>query len=141
MDTLSGDREVPRGSLGISRFFAVILFGLGGVVGLPVLLVPVVLFHGDLRGLWIVSAGGPVAWGLGWLGWVLWTGRSIPRWFMTAFGLFVLAVPVAGVVAGGGDWKEIATAVAVLGPMALPFWSALRGQPAGPTKVERDDLG
>ena len=134
--------EVSRTDLALPRFLAVILFGLAAFTGLPMVAAAVVsLFAGKWGAALLIASVLPIVWATVWLGRVIWSGRSIPMWFVFALAGLISAVPVAG-LSVKGEWMGALGVLALLLPFLAVIWSGLRttyGKPTKP-KVFDDEL-
>lgn len=123
------------GGLGLPRFLAMILFGFAAVIGLPCTLIAgSFLLRGDPGPLGVAAGGLLVAWAVGWLGTVLWSGRMIPRWFVGGFLIGIMALVPCGAFFGRCTWMEYLGLLAPLIPMAWQVGSILRNYPTTPVK-------
>ena len=87
MFTVRENASPPRESLAFPRFLALILFTGALFFGIGAVGSAVAAMTGERRAVGMSVGVGLSAWMLGWLGMVLWSGRSIPRWFIASFGI------------------------------------------------------
>ncbi len=138
MLTVTKNAGLPRESLALPRFLALILFTGALFFGIGAVGPAVAAMTGERRALGLLVGVGLTAWMLGWLGMVLWSGRSIPRWFIASFGLVIVAGPVAAVLFSG-SWMEALTMVGMVVPSALGFRTILRDYPGKPPRPRTFD--
>ncbi len=139
MNTIPAIERVPREGSGVPRFFAVILFSLVAFIGIPTASAALVyLTLGNWRTFLLLATVGPVVWVLVWLGRLLWSGRSIPGWFISAFYVGILAVPATQLLAKR-EWMEALALLGMCIPVLLQFTSAARLYPKKPVVLEEFD--
>lgn len=114
--------EPSSGGGVLQRFLAVILFGGALIFGSVLPLVVIGTIAPGRAALpapwWIPFFAGGIAWVCGWLAMLLWSGRSIPRWFLGGW-LYAVCL-VAGVASfAKGDWES---GSCMLGMMLGIFW-------------------
>ena len=130
--------QIPTESRTLPRFFAVILLSLAALLGLPTALASIgSLAAGDWRSLAVLAGVGPIVYGLIWLGMLLWSGRSIPSWFITAFLVAMVAIPVLATLSTG-DWKGAAQILAMWAPAIFTVGQALRPAPEAKPLVPKE---
>ncbi len=138
MLAVTENASLPRESLALPRFLALILFTGALFFGIGAVGSAVAAMTGERRALGLLVGVGLTAWMLGWLGMVLWSGCSIPRWFIASFGLLIVAGPAVAVLFSG-SWMETLTMVGMVVPGALGFQSVLRNYPGTPPKPKSFD--
>ena len=138
MFSVTENASPPRESLALPRFLALILFTGALFFGIGAVGSAAAAMTGERRAVGMSVGVGLSAWMLGWLGMVLWSGRSIPRWFIASFGIVIVAGPVVA-VSFSGTWMEALTMVGMVVPGALGFQSVLRNYPGTPPKPKTFD--
>jgi hypothetical protein len=134
--------DISRSDLVLPRFLAVVLFGLGAFMGLPVAAAALgYLISGNWRVALLMASFLPIVWATVWLGRVIWSGRPIPMWFTFTLGGLISAVPAAGLLLKG-EWMGALGTLGLFLPFLAMLVSGMRGnygKPAKP-KVFDDEL-
>ena len=139
MNVISYDDKAARLDLRIARFFAVILYGFALFIGLPAVLGALgSLRVGEWRSFAMLGGAGLLAWMLFWLGRVLWTGRSIPGWFLNGFFLSILAIGTVPSLLEG-KWMDALIVAGMIVPSGLSFWNAQAQSTKKPPKRDEFD--
>ena len=143
MTTDHAAKTHSRGELAFMRFLASILllgaalFGLGLVGSIGAASTGA---RGDIAMVPVVALS---TWMLGWLGMRLWTGRSVPQWFISGF-FGMLVVGSFGICLHlmiKGDWDAAMVQFAMMAPMSLAVRQIVFPSAAKPpAKKEWDDL-
>ncbi len=123
---MSGDQTVSLKDTALPRFLAAILFCLAIFMGLPTAAVALVsVFTGDWRVILLMAVVWPIVWATVWLARILWTGRSIPPYFIVLLAGLIFAIPMVGFLMKGILSAALLWLV-FFSPLLLVFWS---GQP------------
>jgi hypothetical protein len=138
LDKTLGSQNPPREGLALQRFLALFLFAGAASFWIGAIAAVAPALSGDMRAIGMFTGTGLSAWTLGWLGMVLWSGRTIPKWFMASFLWLIGAGPL--LLAFLCDtWMESLTLVGMVAPIAMSVPSVLRNYPAMPPKPKTFD--
>ncbi len=139
MIAMNDDLNRPSVGLALPRCLALILFALAALIGLPTLLASAGgLMERDWRALVVLGGVGALVRMLVWLGMRIWSGRSIPGWFLAAFGAVIVVTPAALLVAKG-QWVEGLVLLVACVPMIMQVRAASLS-PATKTGLSDDFL-
>jgi hypothetical protein len=139
MDIEARDVGESRDGLKFAQFLALILFFLAAVIVLVAAYVSFSIFAGERFAIGILAGAGPVAWMLGWLGMRLWSGRPLPRWFLSAHALGTFGFLAAFGWARGHRLESLVL-VGMMISVLFKFRSINQGDSVKPPAPEAFDL-
>ena len=139
MNKVSDQVSLSRDDLALPRFLALILFTIAVIIGLPTAALAIgTLMVGDWRGLLVATTAGPVVWVVVWLGRTLWSGRSIPPWFISAFCVGVVAMPFVAAVATRNLLRALIL-LALVAPVLMAIYPTRRPSAKKPGVLKEFD--
>jgi hypothetical protein len=129
---------VPREGLILPRFLALFLFSGGFSFAIGTFVSAAKAISGDPRAIGMLVGTGLTTWMLVWLGMVLWSGRAIPKWFITSFLLLTGFGPLL-LAFFCNTWMESLAMVGMVVPSAMSALSVLRSYLGKPPKPKTFD--